>query len=142
MQLQFHIYTIVEISLSKQFIIQWISPPMMQNFSQLDMESIQPFKFQMLNKLSSLQMLFQLQDVFLICLTIPFNYILLQYLKILEPSLIRTLITQFYFRIFLVVINSLPIWQSTRRLNILRQILYSYVNLHGILAKKKNVMQF
>ena len=100
-----YIYAIVEIFLPKQFIMQWTLLPLKQNFFQSDMKSTKLFKFLMLNISSSLQILFQLQDIFLICLSIHSNCILLQFLRILEHSSTRTLTTLLIFGTVLAVTN-------------------------------------
>ena len=60
----------------------------------------------------------------------------------IESFLTKTLIILFHFGIALVVINSPLIWQSTKRLNGLRQTLFFHKNLSRNLAKKKNAIQF
>ena len=64
------------------------------------------------------------------------------YLKTLEPSLTRTLVILFCFRIALAVVNGPLIWWLTKRLNSSRQTLFLYINIPENVVKKKNVIQF
>ena len=137
-----HIYAMIETFLPKQFIIQWTSLPLKQNFFQSDVESTKLFKFLMLNTSLLLQTLFQLQDIFLICPFIHSNCIPLQFLKILEHSSTRTLTTLLLFGTVLAVTNGLLIQQLIKKLNNWKLTLFSCPSPHGILARKKNLTPF
>jgi len=83
--------------LLKQFIMQWMSHSLKWNSSTFDVRLIRLFNYQISIKLLLLQMLYQLQDIFLIHLPIYSSCIPLPYLMILESSLIETLTTQFFW---------------------------------------------
>lgn len=83
-----------------------------------------------------------LQDIYLICLLIYFNYITLLYLRILELSLKKALTTLSSFGIAPTVLNSVLTQLLTKRPNSLIITLFSYVNCYRILAKKKNTIKF
>jgi len=78
---------------------------------------------------------YMLQDVSLICLI---DYIPLLYLRILEHFLTRALTTQLLFWIALAVSNGFLTQLLIKRPNGSISTLFSLVNCHGILARKKN----
>ena len=79
-----------------------------------------------------------LQDVSLIHLPTHINCIPLLYLRILEHSLTRALTTQLLFGIALAVSNGFLTQPLIKRPNDSILTLFSLVNYHGILARKKN----
>jgi len=93
-----------------------MSPLLRQNCSWLDVELIKLFRSKMLKILSSLLILFILQDKSLIHLFIYINCTSLLYLKILELSLTRALAT--HFGIALVVLTSFLIDKEIKQFNI------------------------
>ena len=85
---------------------------------------------------------FQLQDISLIHPPIPFDCILLLYLKILELSSTKALITLLHSGISLIATSSLLIQQSIKKPNSQKLTLFSHANPHGILTRKKNGFNF
>jgi len=115
-----------------------MSLPLRWNCFQLDAESIKLFRSQMPKISLLLLMPYMLQDVSLIHLPTYINCIPLLYLRILEYSLTRALTTQLLFGIALAVSNGFLTQLLIKRPNDSILTLFSLVNCHGILARKKN----
>lgn len=126
----------------KQFTTQWMLLLLKQNYFWLDVESTKLFRFQILNISLSLQILYQLQDISLICLPIYFDCIPSLFFKILEPSLIKGLLTPLCSGIVLTMTSGLLIQWSIKKPNSWKLILFFYAGLYGNLARNKSVVYF
>ena len=112
-----------------------------QSCLQSDAALIKQFMSKMLLISLLLLTLFTLQDESLICPPTLTNCSLSQYYKTLENSSIKNIITPLNSGIALVVPNGFISQLLTKRPRRLTIFIISHVSHHGILAKKKSVIQ-